>query len=66
MNPLDFLNKAIRKIVGGSTPEDDLRMKYVQALVNPGGFIEETRGVVDAVNRRNQETDRIIRENLGR
>ena len=66
MNPLDFLNEAIRKIVGKSTPEDDLRMKYVETLVNPGGFIEETRGVVDALNRRNQEQDRMIREILGR
>lgn len=66
MNPLDFLNEAIRKIVGGSTPEDDLRMKYVKTLVNPGGFIEETRGVVNALNQRNQELDRMIREGLGR
>jgi len=36
MNPLDFLNEAIRKIVGGPTLEDDLRVKYVETLVNPG------------------------------
>ena len=41
-------------------------MKYVETLVNPGGFIEETRGVVAALNRRNQEQDRMIREILGR
>ena len=66
MSPLDFLNEAIRKIVGGSTPEDDLRVKYVETLVNPGGFIEETRGVVDALNQRTQKQDQMIREILGR
>ena len=66
MSPLDFLNEAIRKIVGGPTPEDDLRVKYVETLVNPGGFIDEARGVVESINQRNQEQDRIIREILGR
>jgi len=66
MNPLDFLNEAIRKIVGGPTPEDDLRVKYVETLVNPGGFIDEARGVVESINQRNQEQDRMIREILGR
>ena len=65
MNPLDFLNEAIRKIIGGPIPEDDLRVKYVETLVNPGNFIEETRGVVESINQRNQEQDRMIREILG-
>ena len=65
MNPLDFLNKAIRKIVGGPTPGDDLRVKYVETLVNPAGFIEEARGVVDSINQRNQEQDLMIRKILG-
>jgi len=65
MNPLDFLNEAIRKIVGGPTPEDDLRVKYVETLVNPAGFIEEARGVVDSINQRNQEQDLMIRKILG-
>jgi len=66
MNPLDFLNEAIRKIIGGPTPEDDLRVKYVETLVNPAGFIDEARGVVESINQRNQEQDRRIREILGR
>ena len=66
INPLDFLNEDIRKIVGGPTLEDDLRVKYVETLVNPAGFIEETRGVVDALNQRNQEQDQMIRKILGR
>jgi hypothetical protein len=66
MNPLDFLNEAIRKIIGGPTPEDDLRVKYVETLVNPAGFIDEARGVVESINQRNQEQDRMIREILGR
>ena len=65
MNPLDFLNEAIRKIVGGPTLEDDLRVKYVETLVNPAGFIEEARGVVDSINQRNQEQDLMIRKILG-
>ena len=66
MNPLDFLNEAIRKIVGGPTPEDDLRVKYVETLVNPAGFIDEARGVVESINQRKQEQDRMIRQILGR
>ena len=66
MNPLDFLNEAIRKIIGGPTPEDDLRVKYVETLVNPAGFIDEARGVVESINQRNQEQDRMIRQILGR
>jgi len=66
MNPLDFLNEAIRKIIGGSTPEDDLRVKYVETLVNPAGFLEETRGVVDALNERTQMQNEEIRRILGR
>ena len=65
MNPLDFLNEAIRKIIGGPTPEDDLRVKYVETLVNPGGFIDEARGVVESINQRNQEQDQMIRKILG-
>ena len=66
MTPLDFLNEAIRKIIGGPTPEDDLRVKYVETLVNPAGFIDEARGVVESINQRNQEQDREIRKILGR
>lgn len=66
MSPLDFLNKAIRNIIGGPTPEDDLRVKYVETLVNPADFLEETRGVVDALNKRTQMQNEEIRRILGR
>jgi hypothetical protein len=63
MNPLDFLNEAIRKIIGGPTPEDDLRVKYVETLVNPAGFIDEARGVVESINQRNEKLREILDDN---
>jgi hypothetical protein len=66
MNPLDFLNEAIRKIIGGPTPEDDLRVKYVETLVNPAGFIDEARGVVESINQRNERQEREIEKILRR
>ena len=69
MNPLDFLNQAINSIIAPRGPvssEDDLRVRYVEALTNPAGFVDDVRGVVDALNQRSRRQDEEIRKILNK
>jgi hypothetical protein len=41
-------------------------MRYVEALTNPAGFVDEVRGVVDALNQRTRRQDEEIRKILNK
>lgn len=70
MNPLDFLNEAIKKVISNRSVTEDqersLGQEYVGALLDPLSFLEKTRGVVEALNDRNRRQDAMIREVLNK
>lgn len=40
----------------------ELLEKYVRALINPGGFVQEAQSVADKIQARNQATEEAIKK----
>jgi len=73
MNPQEFLNNAVLKIMGLINPavtrpgssEQQIVSDYFGALSNPVGFIEQTQAVADKIKRRNAALEDAIKSTRG-
>lgn len=70
MNPLDFLNQAIQRVMNpqqtAPSSEAQLAGDYANALINPLNFLEKAKAVVDKLNDQTRTKERIIDEMLRR
>lgn len=70
MNPFDFLNQAIQRVMNpqqtAPSSEAQLAGDYANALINPLGFLEKAKSVVGRVNEQTRAKERIIEDILRR